>query len=222
MNRKEALRNIEEATLSPDPERIRLAFAQLTRGATAPEEALKALTRGVERARKRFQEKQLPLPELLLSVDAFRQGLGRLKPLLKGKKRPQAGASIVIGVVEGDVHDMGKNIIAGILEVWGYRVRDLGRDVRRDDFLDAIRKEKARILALSSMMSTPLDNMREVIGWARKLHPGIRILVGGAALDETLAAKLGADGYAKDAGTVAEEVRRLLGRGKQAGGARTG
>jgi len=208
----EILRSIEENILSPDPGRIRRAVARLKKGEAPPREALAALTRGMERARRRFQEKQIPLPDLLLSVDAFRDGLRTIQPLLESARRaPAAHASVVIGVVEGDVHDLGKNIVAGILEVSGYRVLDLGRDVKRDDFLEAVQAEKPAVLALSSMMSTPLDNMREVVRWARRLHPEVRVLVGGAALDEALAAKLGADGYAEDAGRVTEEVRRLLG-----------
>ncbi len=216
MNKRQVLRAIEEATLSPDPDRIRVALARLPHGEATPEEALEALTRGVERARGLFQDRSLSLPELLVSVDVFREGLARLKPLLGGRTRPRRGASIVIGVVEGDVHDMGKNIVAAILEVSGYRVVDLGADVKPEDFLEAVRKERARILALSSMMSTPLDRMRDVIGWARKLEPGVRVLVGGAALDETLAARMGADGYAECAGTVADEVARLLGSKRRA------
>jgi len=217
VKKSEILQAIEQNILSPDPGKIRQAVAQLKKSEASPEEALKALTRGMEQARLRFQEKQSPLPDLLISLDAFRDGLRKIQPFLQGKKGSAGLPAIVIGVVEGDVHDMGKNIIAGILEVSGYPVKDLGKDVRPDDFLDAVREEKAGILALSSMMSTPLDNMREVILWARKLNPEIRILVGGAALDETLAGRLGADGYAENAGLVTGEVARLLGVKQPAG-----
>jgi len=222
VNKHQVLQSVEEATLSRDPERIRATLARRTESEATPEEALEALTRGMERARTLFQDRRLPLPELLLTLDVFREGLGLLKPLLHGKTRPKRGASIVIGVVEGDVHDLGKNIIAAILEMSGYRVRDLGKDVKRDAFLEAVREERARILAISSMMSTPLDNMRELIAWARKLSPAMGVLVGGAALDQTLAVKLGADGYAADAGTVVGEVGRLLGRRPRAADARPG
>jgi methanogenic corrinoid protein MtbC1 len=118
--------------------------------------------------------------------------------------------AVVIGVVEGDVHDMGKNIVAGVLEASGYRVVDLGKDVPRDRFLESLKKTKASLLALSTMMSTPLENMRDVIEWVRRLHPEVKILVGGAPLDERLARSIGADGYAEGAADVPGEAARVL------------
>jgi dimethylamine corrinoid protein len=214
MSRNEILRSIEEGILSPAPGKIRTLFQRLDRKNASPEEALKALVRGMEQARTRFQEKKGHLPDLLLSVDAFREGVRQVRPLLTGRQVSPGRKTIVIGVVEGDVHDMGKNIVAGVLEVGGYAVHDLGRDVKRDAFLEAVEKKRADILALSSMMSTPLENMREVIRWARKIRPDIRVVAGGAALDPALAGKLGADGYAEHAGFVIEEIRRVLGIGK--------
>jgi dimethylamine corrinoid protein len=193
VSKNKILQSIEETILVPAPGKIRKVLLEATEKEMSPDAVLKALTRGMERVRHSFQDKTSTLPDLLLSVDAFRDGLRQMKPLpVKGNTSRQ-DPSIVIGVVEGDVHD-------------------LGRDVPRDRFLDAVRDRRADVLALSSMMSTPLDSMREVIRWARKLHPGIRILVGGAALDETLAAKLGADGYAENAGGAAGEIRRVLQR----------
>jgi len=124
---------------------------------------------------------------------------------------PQKADGIVIGVVEGDVHDMGKNIVAAVLEASGYPVYDLGKDVPRDTFLESIEKTRASLVALSTMMSTPLENMRDIIRWVRKLHPTTGILVGGAPLDERLAKAMGADGYAEGAADVPEEAERVLG-----------
>ncbi len=124
--------------------------------------------------------------------------------------------TVVIGVVEGDTHDMGKNIVAAVLEASGYRVVDVGRDVPRDVFLSALEETRASILALSTMMSTPLENMREVIQWTRRLHPDVKILVGGAPLDERIAAALGADGYAESAVTAPEEASRLVAKTRRA------
>ena len=105
---------------------------------------------------------------------------------------------------------MGKNIVAGVLEAAGYQVLDLGKDVPRDRFLEALEETKASLLALSTMMSTPIENMRDVIRWVRKLHPEVKILVGGAPLDERLARAVGADGYAEGAPDVPGEAERVL------------
>ncbi len=204
------LKNIEEVMLARNPAQVEKVFSKLDAGSLAPEEILGAMTAGMEKARSQLKEGKCSIPEFLLCIDAFRRGVGQLK-----KANAQVAAkkdAVVIGVVEGDVHDMGKNIVVGVLEASGYRVIDLGKDVPRDRFLESLEETKASLLALSTMMSTPLENMRDVIEWVRRLHPGVRILVGGAPLDERLARSIGADGYAEGAADVPGEVERVLAR----------
>jgi methanogenic corrinoid protein MtbC1 len=123
----------------------------------------------MEKARRELKQGRRSIPEFLLCIDSFRRGVDYLKTSVS--KTPQKPDTIVIGVVEGDVHDMGKNIVAAVLEASGYPVHDLGKDVSRDSFLEAIEKSGASLVALSTMMSTPLENMRDDIRWVRKLHP---------------------------------------------------
>ncbi len=205
------LKQIEEVILSRNPARVEEIFSTIEPDSLAPDAILGAMAAGMEKARRELKEGRCSIPEFLLCIDAFRQGVVLLKGM--NARVPQKESTVVIGVVEGDVHDMGKNIVAGLLEARGYRVHDLGKDVPRDRFLETLKETKASLLALSTMMSTPIDNMRDVIEWVRKLHPDVKILVGGAPLDDRLARAIGADGYAEGAPDVPGEVERVLALG---------
>jgi len=204
------LLEIEQDILSPRPDRLEGLLRGVGNGHPSLEDARTALMKGIVRARTAFKQGTMSIPELLLSVDAFRNGIGILNRFELAEGRTHGGPSIVVGVVEGDVHDMGKNIVAGVLEASGYIVHDAGRDVPRETFLRLLEDTSAPLLALSSMMSTPLANMRELISWVRRLHPDTGILVGGAALDERLARGLGAQGYAESAAEVPDVVLEVL------------
>ena len=209
MTQAQIVQAIEESILFRDPDRVEEVIEGMEKGTLSSDAILKALTKGMERARRELREGQRSIPEFLLCIDSFRRGVHCLKTYVS--QLPQKADGIVIGVVEGDVHDMGKNIVAAVLEASGYPVYDLGKDVPRDTFLESIEKTRASLVALSTMMSTPLENMRDVIRWVRKLHPTTGILVGGSPLDERLAKAMGADGYAEGAADVPEEAERVLG-----------
>ena len=173
------------------------------------ERIVQALSRGLERGRRLLREEKSSIPEFLLYVDLFQEGLDCLRAR-SPEWSPGRSVGVVIGVVEGDIHDMGKNIVAAVLEASGYSVHDVGRDVPRETFLDAIETTGASLLALSTMMSTTQESMRGIIQWTRRLYPQIGILVGGASLDEKLAGALGADGYAESALTAPDEAARIV------------
>ncbi|MFZ5563886.1 MAG: cobalamin B12-binding domain-containing protein [Thermodesulfobacteriota bacterium] len=170
---------------------------------------LDALNRGIEQARRNFKQGTFALPDFLLAIDAYRMGTAFLKerfPDAAGRKAP----GIVIGVVEGDVHDMGKNIVAAVLEACGFRVTDLGKNVPNETFLEAIEAERPEIVALSTMMSTTLENMNRLIEQVKRSFPDTLILVGRAPFDPELARQMGADGYAENVITIPDETRRVL------------
>ena len=166
-----------------------------------------ALNRAMERARDGLKHAFLSVPEFLLAMDAFREGL-RLVKQPESKARMQ-GRCVLIGVVEGEVHDLGKNIVAAVLENSGFQVINPG-ELTRDRTLDAIQEHRPCLVALSAMMSTCIPAMQDTITWVRKLHPDVRIMVGGAALDADLAATIGAHGYADNAATATDAARTLL------------
>jgi dimethylamine corrinoid protein len=215
---KDLLLALEEAVFNRDSASLESLLAGFDGSDVGPSEAIRALAKGMDRVRGRLRDREISIPEFLLSIDVFRQGLRRIArdACEEEPGEDRETRTVVIGVVEGDTHDMGKNIVAAVLEASGYRVVDVGRDVPRDVFLSALKETKASILALSTMMSTPLENMREVIQWTRRLYPDVKILVGGAPLDERIAAALGADGYAESAVTAPEEASRLVGKTRRA------
>ena len=158
---------------------------------------------------KAYEEKRAYLPQLLMSAEAAKAAFEQIK-----KNMSQAGSSvkkckIVLATVKGDIHDIGKNIVGTLLENYGFTVIDLGRDVPPETVLNAVQAENAPIVGLSALMTTTLPSMAETIDLLREKAPAVKILVGGAVLTEEYAAKLGADGYAKDGmGAVryAEEI----------------
>jgi methanogenic corrinoid protein MtbC1 len=210
---RSVLQALEEGVSSKDLETVDGEIRRIDLQEYPPADILAALSRGIERARGYFKAGVFSLPDLLLAIDAYRRGAACLKGLAPKDSLVKAEGRqprIVIGVVEGDVHDLGKNIVAAVLEACGYEVHDLGRNVPNEAFLEAITSKGADILALSAMMSTPLANMRTLITMVRTLYPGVAIVVGGAALSADLALRMGADGYAENTVTVPDETSRLL------------
>jgi methanogenic corrinoid protein MtbC1 len=164
-----------------------------------------ALVSGLDASRKSFMTKRLYLPEFILTVDAVTRALEKVSSLTATS--PAEGIPLVIGVVEGDPHDLGKNIIAGVYRAYGYRVIDLGKDIPRRAFMDAVREHDARILALSAMMSTTMPAMEDIIRDVRGYAKNLAVIVGGAPLDMAVAQSYGADGFAPSAVTVIEETQ---------------
>jgi 5-methyltetrahydrofolate--homocysteine methyltransferase len=130
----------------------------------------------------------------------------------EGDKANEGEIPLVIGFVEGDPHDLGKNIIAAIYRNYGYRLFDLGRDVSKERFVKSAQENRARVLALSAMMSTTAMIMRDIIQEVKAESPDTVVIVGGAPLDETLARSYGADGYAETAVTILEETEAAIRR----------
>lgn len=158
------------------------------------------LSKGMERAGQLFEEEEYFVPELLMCADAMNKGIEKLKPYLKGEK-VEAKAKIVIGVIEGDTHDIGKNLVKLMLEVSNYDVIDLGRDVPASAFVDRAVAENAQIIMISSLMTTTMDAMGDVITILNEkgLRSRFKVAVGGGPVSQAFANKIGADGYSKNA-----------------------
>jgi methanogenic corrinoid protein MtbC1 len=209
MNEESVLKSLEDCVALRDiaaMERMVKEFDQLSK---EPSKIMDALCRGMERARKNSASKDSAVTDLLLSIDCFRIGADRVAGLEPDKNQAK-GPGVVIGVVEGDVHHMGKNIVAAVLSANGFMVYDAGRDVPASKFLEMVRETSAKILALSVMMSTPQNNMAELVRAVRLVSPSTRVIVGGASMDAELGKLIGADGYAENATTVPEEFFRVL------------
>ena len=172
----------------------------------------KGLSQGMDRAGKLFEEEEYFIPELLLCSDAMYAGLDVLKPHIKleeqGEKR-----KVVIGVVEGDTHDIGKNLVKIVLETSGFEVHDLGRDIPPVDFVEKAKDINADIIAIATLMTTTMDGMDRVI---RILHQEnirekFKVIVGGAPISQSFADKIGADAYAVNAADAVKIAKRLVG-----------
>lgn len=152
------------------------------------------------------------LPEMLMSGMAVKAGMGILKPLLTEFSVKSKGI-IVAGTVEGDIHDIGKNLVCMMIEGGGFKVIDLGTDVSAAKFIDAARTSNADIIAMSALISTTRANMKGVIEAIRtsELNRKVKVMVGGAPVTQDFADSIGADGYAPDAGLAVKKAKELLG-----------
>jgi len=159
----------------------------------------------------KFEKQEYFLPEMLASAMAVKKGMEILKPLLKGKTTKNLGV-IVIGTVEGDIHDVGKNIVVMMLENAGFKVHDLGVDINADIFIKAINKYKPDILGLSALLNITMQNMGKIIKIieSHNIRNGIKIIVGGSPLNQEFADAIGADGYAPDASRAVSKAKELM------------
>lgn len=147
-----------------------------------------------------YEAKTAFLPQLLMSAEAAKAAFEKIKQTLpKGTSSIGTPTKVVIATVQGDIHDIGKNIVATILSNYGYTMIDLGKDVAPERILDAVLQEDAGYVGLSALMTTTVPSMQATIQLLRKFAPKVKIIVGGAVLTEDYAQKIGADGYAKDA-----------------------
>ncbi len=151
-----------------------------------------------------FEEGQYFLPEMLVAARAMKAALKVLEPLLSAARVEPIG-TVVIGTVEGDLHDIGKNIVSMMLNGVGFAVRDLGADVKAERFVAAVREGGADIVAMSALLSTTMPNMKKTIDALRAagLRERVKVLVGGAPLSAARAEEIGADGYSEDASKAA-------------------
>ncbi len=157
-------------------------------------------------------EEEYFVPEILIAADAMYAGLDILRPFIKNH---DAGPvrRVVIGVVQGDTHDIGKNLVRIMLEAAGFEVHDLGRDVPAARFVDRAIEVEADIIALSTLMTTTMEQMAEVIRIldARKVRSRFKVIVGGSPLSQKFSDRIGADGYAPKAAAAVQLAKRLIG-----------
>jgi len=177
------------------------------------EDPLSIINRGVipplEQIGDLFAKGEAFLPQLMLAGDAAKHALNFLKKQLPSHASKQKG-TIIIGTVKGDIHDIGKNITAAMLENHGYRVIDLGKNVPGEEFLAAAQKEQADIVGLSALMTTTMVEMGPIIRMLKTADSKLKVIVGGAVVTEEYARSIGADGYGKDAVAAVKLVQSLL------------
>ncbi len=167
------------------------------------------LSRGMRQAGELYNKHRYFLPELLVASEAMHAGMRELVPSLLSPEAASDRDAVVLGVVEGDVHEIGKNLVAVLLRAEGHRVIDLGYDVAPERFIAELDGSGARVLALSTMMTTTIPAMRRTVELARAMSPRPLIIVGGAPLSAAVAEGMGADGYEDSAAGVPALVKSL-------------
>jgi len=172
----------------------------------------KGLANGMERAGTLFEEEEYFIPELLMCSDAMYAGLDVLKPHIKTDEQAQK-RKVVLGVIEGDTHDIGKNLVKIMLESSGFEVVDLGRDIPPAQFVEKAVETNADIIGLSTLMTTTMDGMRAVVDILKEknLKEKFKVIIGGGPISPGFAKKIGADGYAGNAAGAVRLARDLCG-----------
>jgi len=169
------------------------------------------LIKGMEEIGQRFEDGKVFVPNLLMSARAMKGSLDILKPLLKDSTSTVLG-KIVIGTVKGDLHDIGKNLVASMLEGCGFEVINLGVDVSSEKFVEAIKENDADIICMSALLTTTMTYMKEVIAAieAAGLNDKVKIMVGGAPVNDAFAKQLGACFYSDNANGAVQTAKKLM------------
>ncbi|MGN0348346.1 MAG: homocysteine S-methyltransferase family protein [Roseburia sp.] len=157
-----------------------------------------------------FDKQKYFLPQLIASANAMKLAIEYLEPMLE-KDATEEKATVVVATVQGDIHDIGKNLVVLMLKNYGYRVIDLGKDVPAEEIVETAIREQAKIIGLSALMTTTMMRMKEVVELVKSRGCESMVVIGGAAITESFAVEIGADGYAKDAAECVKLVDRLLG-----------
>lgn len=169
------------------------------------------MIKAMEEIGDRFQQQKAYVPELLMAARAMKGSLELLKPHIKGENTTIIG-KIVIGTVFGDLHDIGKNLVASMFEGCGFEVVNLGVNIPTDKFIEMVKEEKPDILCLSALLTTTMNNMKGVIDALQKagMRDQVKVMVGGAPVNEIFANQIGADGYSSNANAAVLKAKELL------------
>jgi corrinoid protein of di/trimethylamine methyltransferase len=207
------LGQLKQAVMDGDEEAAVQAANEAADAGIDPQKAImEGLAAGMAEMGRLYEEGECYVPELMVSSEALYAGLDILKPLVVGSA---AGAEskgvVVIGAVQGDIHDIGKNLVKMMLEVNGFEVHDLGRDVQMELFIEEAQRVDADLMCLSALMTTTIIAIKDYLPEFRAKLPNTRIMIGGAPLNQQLADEWGADGYGENAMEAARVALRLVG-----------
>ncbi len=191
-----------------------LVAAGLEAGVDAVEILNRGLLPAMDVVGRRFGAKEIYINDVLLSARAMHAGLALLRPALARSGAP-AGAKpvVVLGTVKGDMHDIGKNLVAMMLEAGGFQVVDLGTNVSTAKFIQAVHEHRAAVVGLSALLTTTMREMRQTLAELRRSGTGdsVKTIIGGAPVTQEFADTIGADGYAADAPAAVARIKQLLG-----------
>ncbi len=219
MNRKEILDGLSQAVVHYQENRTaELAERAVRENIDALDAIVNGLSAGMKIVGNLYDRHEYFVPELLMCSDALYRGLEVLKPHLKNEQTEMSQGRVVIGTVQGDVHDIGKNLVKMMLDVAGFTVHDLGKDVPLTRFVEELERTGSEIVAFSCMMTTTMMGLKGAISTINQSHPKVSIMIGGSPVTREVADLFGADGYAESAGTAVKEASRLISRFRREAG----
>ena len=210
------LKELSESVIDMDEDRAaEVSNTFIEKKFDAYEGIANGLATGMGEAGRLYEEEEYYIPELLMCSDAMYAGMDVLKPHIK-REETEERYKAVVGVVEGDTHDIGKNLFKIMLETTGFEVYDLGRDVPPVEFIKKAREIDADLIGLATLMTTTMDNMKDVISLLEEegIREDVIVMVGGGPVSQSFADQIGADGYSPEASRAARLAKKLV-RGKK-------
>ncbi len=204
--------NLKQFLFAGDADGLTKEVERLLKENIAPDKILnEGLVAGMAIVGVRFKSNEIFIPEVLISADAMHAGMKVLEPYLaEAGVKPKA--RVVIGTVKGDLHDIGKNLVMMLLKGAGFQIEDCGIDVHPEKFIEAIKSTDAGILAISSLLTTSMSNMRLTIDALKEhnLREKVKVMIGGAPITKGFADEVGADGYGKDAAEAVDLANEFI------------
>jgi 5-methyltetrahydrofolate--homocysteine methyltransferase len=206
------LQTIHKSVVAGEKANAEASVREALEAGIAPEEILNgALITAMEEVGSRFERGQFYIPEMLIAARAMQAGLSVIKPTLV-EENVQAAGRVVIGTVKGDLHNIGKNLVAMMLEGAGFEIRDLGTDVSPEAFVAAVQEHKPDIVGISALLTTTMQNIKATLEALEEAGLGgkVKVIVGGAPLTQAFADEIGADGFAPDASSAVRLAKALV------------
>ena len=208
------LKTLHDAVVDGDAKSAKALTDQLIKAGTQPGDLLgKALIPAMDEVGRRFECNEYFVPELLISARAMKGAMELIRPLL-AKSGVQPVGKVAIGTVKGDLHDIGKNLVAAMLEGGGFEIIDLGVDVPPEKFVAAVQEKGANLIALSALLTTTMPSMKDTLAAlnAAGVRGKVKVMIGGAPITDAYAKEIGADGYSDNASSAVTLARKLVGK----------
>ena len=208
------LKALHDAVVDGDAKSAKALTDAAIKAGVQPGDLLgKALIPAMDEVGRRFECNEYFVPELLISARAMKGSMELIRPLL-AKSGIQPVGKVAIGTVKGDLHDIGKNLVAAMLEGGGFEIIDLGVDVSPEKFVAAVSEKGANLIALSALLTTTMPSMKDTLAAlnAAGLRNKVKVMIGGAPITDAYAKEIGADGYSDNASSAVQLARRLVGK----------
>lgn len=203
--------SVKETVSAGKLKQIEAVVQEALNGGATPDEVLDSMSVAMDEVGEKFQKNEIYVPEMLIAAKTMQRGVGVLKPLMAGDAAGKYG-KFIIGTVAGDLHDIGKNLVAIMVEAAGFEVIDLGIDVPAEKFVEAIKANpECKVVGVSALLTTTMEAMRNTVKAIidAGLKSQVKIMVGGAPITQAFADEIGADAYTTDAASAAAKAREL-------------